>query len=678
MNLISVLCPYCGAGCRLGLRVEDGRAVGVEYLTDHPVAQGALCSKGNVAHEMIHHPDRLRRPLVRENERFREADWDEALDRVVRNLSRIRQEHGPDALAFLASAKATNEENYLFQKMARLLGTNNVDHCARLCHAPSVVGLSRAFGSGAMTNPIPDLAHARSILVIGSNFAENHPVVSRWVWEARDRGAFVVVADPRRTPTAAMADLYLPLRPGTDVALLNGMAAVILQEGLADFPFIAERTTGFDGFRAALAGYTVEEAAGITGLEPGQITAAARAYARAPAASIVYCMGITQHAVGTDNVLACANLALLCGQVGRPGTGVLPLRGQNNVQGACDMGALAEFLPGYVPVVDEAGRRRLAALWGREDLPASPGLSVVEIMEAARQGEVRALVVMGENPLVSDPAAGDTAEALERVEFLVVLDLFLTETAEMADLVLPAAAWAEKAGSYTGTERRVQWSPKAVEPPGEARPDLWVVGELGRRLGLWESVPTPEQVLDEAGRAAPAYGGISAARLQRSPDGLFWPCPDPTHPGTPILHTDRFATPNGRGRFTPVTYRSPEEQPGNGFPLWMTTGRVGTHYNSGSLSRRIPSLARYAPRRWVALHPEDARQLGLTAGETAVVRTARGDVEAEVWVSPEVQPGLVFLPFHFPRVNILTRKDLDPESRIPAFKVSACDVRRGG
>ncbi len=676
--LIPVLCPYCGAGCRLGLRVEDGRAVGVEYLTDHPVALGALCPKGNVAHQIIGHPDRLQRPLIRENGRLREADWDEALSRVAQNLSRIRQEHGPDALGFLASAKATNEENYLFQKLARLLGTNNVDHCARLCHAPSVVGLRRALGSGAITNPIPDLANARCILIVGSNFAENHPVVARWVWEAKDRGATVVVADPRYTPTARMADLFLPLRPGTDVALLNGMAAVILREGLADYGFIAARTEGFEGLRAALAGFTLEDAAAVTGLAPGDILRAARAYARSPASAIVYCMGVTQHTVGTDNVLACANLALLCGQVGRPGAGLFPLRGQNNVQGASDMGALAELLPGYVPVADAEGRRRLARLWGREDLPDSPGLSVVELMGAALEGRVRGMVVMGENPVVSDPAAGETTRALENLEFLVVQDLFLTETARLAHVVLPAACWAEKSGSYTDTERRVQWSPKAVEPPGQARPDLAVIGELGRRLGLWERAPGPEEVLAEINRAVPAYGGITPERLQAAPEGIFWPCPNSAHPGTPVLHRERFATPSGRGRFHPVAHRPPPERPDARFSLWMTTGRVVVHYNSGSMSRRLPELAAYAPEVWVTVHPQDAQRLGVQDGEKVRVRSPRGDVEARVRLSDRIQPGLVFLPFHFPGVNALTLKELDREARTPSYKVAACTLEPVG
>lgn len=662
----------------MGLRLESGKVTGLEYLSDHPVARGALCSKGNAALEVLNHPQRLRRPMVRENGRWQEIGWDQALGILRDRLLDIRQRYGAQALAFLSSAKATNEENYLLQKLARMLGTPHVDHCARLCHSPSIVGLSRAFGSGAMTNPIPDLAHSRCILILGSNFAENHPVVSRWVWEAKDRGASVFVADPRRTPTAGLADRYLPIRPGTDVALLNGMMLAILNEGLADWEFINRRTVGFEAWRASLQGGTVEEYAAIAGLEPADIIAVARAYARAPGSAIVYCMGVTQHTVGSDNVGACANLALLCGQIGRPGTGILPLRGQNNVQGASDMGALAEFLPGYVSVADPEARRRIARAWGREGLPEGPGLSVVEMMHAAREGQIRGLYVMGENPVVSDPAAGETIEALERLEFLVVQDLFLTETAQLAHLVLPAACWAEKSGSYTNTERRVQWSPKVLEPPGEARPDLWIIGEVGRRLGIWERVPDPEEVLEEVGRVVPAYGGIGADRLRDSPAGLFWPCPDPAHPGTPILHRERFNTPDGKGRFFPVAYQHPAEQPGPDFPFWMTTGRVTVHYNSGAMTHRVPSLSRYAPAAWAALHPEDAERLGLADGDQVEVHTPRGKTTVRVQVSPEVQPGLVFLPFHFSGVNVLTRKDLDREARIPAYKVAACALEKGG
>jgi len=677
MKVVPTICPYCGAGCPLGIKVSNGEAIGIEYITDHPLTKGALCPKGNAALEILYHPNRIRSPMVRERGGWREIGWDEALELLARRLMEVKEKHGPDALGFLSSAKATNEENYLFQKMARLLGTNNVDHCARLCHSPSVVGLRKALGSGTMTNPIPDLANSRCIFILGSNFAENHPIVSRWVLEAKDRGAFVIVADPRYTPTAQLANLYLPLRPGTNIALLNGMMAVILREGLADFQFIAQRTKGFEALRASLSDFSVEKASEITGLNPTDIVTAARAYARSEASAIIYCMGVTQHATGTDNVLACANLALMCGQVGRPGTGLFPLRGQNNVQGASDMGALADLLPGYVPTTDDGGRRRLASLWGREDLPSKPGLTVVEMMEAAIEGKIKAMYIMGENPAVSDPKAGDTLKALEKLEFLAVQDLFLTETAQLAHLVLPVACWAEKSGSYTSTERRVQWSEKAVEPQGVLS-DLEIIGLLGKKIGLWDKTFSPEEVLREIGLAIPAYRGITLERLKASTEGIFWPCPDQSHPGTPILHRDRFLTPDGKANFYPVSHQPPKEEPSLNFPLIMTTGRMVAHYNSGALSRTIPPLSRYAPSLWVEINPQDAEEMGLVEGERVRITSPRGEVEAIVRISEKVIPGLIFLPFHFPGVNFLTLKELDPEARIPAYKVSACRVEKGG
>ncbi len=668
-NLIPTICPYCGVGCGFYLAVEGGRAVGLEYMTEHPVS-GRLCAKGNAAPEVLNHPDRLSHPLRKTAAGWEQVSWDEALDTVAAKL----EEHRP-ALGFLASAKCTNEENYLFQKLARLLGTDNVDHCARLCHAPTVTGLARAFGSGASTNPLPDLAHADCIFVIGSNLAENHAPVARWIWEAKDRGATVIVADPRLTPTAWLADQFLQLRPGSDVALLNGLAQVIIAEGLADRDFIARRTSGYESLAAAVAEYTPQKVAALTGVPAAHVVGAARAYARAGAAAIVYCMGITQHTTGSDNVAACANLALLTGNVGRAGAGVLPLRGQNNVQGACDVGALAGLLPGYVPVTDAAGRARLAGVWGADGLPAEPGLTVVEMMDAAAAGRIKALWIMGEDPVNSDPNAGHVREALAALDFLVVQDIFPTDTAALADLVLPAAAWAEKAGTFTSTGRRVQWWERAVAPPGQARADLWIVNEVGKRLGLTLGGETAEAVLAEIARAVPAYGGLTPARAA-TPGGVHWPCPAADHPGTPILHAERFATADGRGRFVPVAYRPPAETASDDYPLVLTTGRLAIHYNAGSMTRRTPALLERAPVACVELHPVDAAQLGVAAGETVTIRTARGRTSAQARLTDTVEPGVVFLPFHFPGVNDLTADALDAEAKIPAFKVAACRVEK--
>jgi molybdopterin-dependent oxidoreductase alpha subunit len=658
-SLVRAICPYCGAGCALSVVVEDGRAVGLEYQTDHPVSQGALCAKGNAALEVLDHPERLTRPLIKENGRFREVDWNEALNMVVERLSAVRQAHGPDALGFLASAKCSNEENYLFQKLARSLGTNNVDHCARLCHAPTVVGLTHSLGSAAMTNPLPDLARADCVFIVGSNLAANHPTAARWLWQARDRGAKIIVADPRLTPTAWLADMFLQLRPGTDAALLNGMMHVVVNEGLADRDFVARRTTGFEALARHVQDYPPERAAELSGVPESEIVAAARAFAGAQASTLVYCMGITQHTTGSDNVLACADLALLCGQIGRPGAGLMPLRGQNNVQGACDMGALPDFSPGYRPV-------------------DNPGLTVVEMMRAAETGEVRALHIMGENPIVSDPNSDQVRAALDRLDFLVVQDIFMTETAALADAVLPAAAWAEKSGSYTTTERRVQWSHKAIDPPGLARPDWQIIGDLAARLPIADSrFPTPNSsnaILSEINHTVPLYAGIVPERLAGATEGIFWPCPAADHPGTPILHTERFSTVDGRAQLEPVKYVAPAEEAGDAFPLTLTTGRLAVHHNSGSMTRRSPSLWVQAPNLFVELSPRDAARLGLADGETAAVRTARGRTTAQVRVTDTVGDGVAFMPFHFEETNRLTSDTLDPQAKIPEYKVAACQV----
>jgi formate dehydrogenase alpha subunit len=675
-SLVPTVCPYCGAGCAFTIVVEEGRAVGLEYMPEHPVGQGSLCPKGNAALEVLGHPERLTHPLIKTNGHLEAATWDQALDRIAQHLSAIRASAGPDALGFLASAKCSNEENYLFQKLARLLGTNNVDHCARLCHAPTVVGLTHSLGSAAMTNPIPDLANADCILVIGSNFAENHAPVARWVWRAKDRGATVILADPRLTPTAWLADHFLQLQPGRDVALLNGMMHVVLTEGLVDHGFVAERTTGFEALKRHLADYPLSRVAEITGVPPARIVAAARAYATAPAASLIFCMGITQHTTGSDNVLACADLALLCGHMGSPGTGLLPLRGQNNVQGACDMGALAEFYPGYWRVDDPEARADVARAWGVNPgtLSLSPGLTVVEMVHAAVQGRIQALYVMGENPVVSDPNADHVREALQQLAFLVVQDIFLTETAELADVVLPAAAWAEKDGSYTNTERRVQWSRQAIAPPGQARDDAWIIGQVAQRLNLTWRPAGPRGALEEINRVVPAYGGLSPARLTQTMGGLFWPCPTPDHPGTPILHTERFATPDGRARLVPVGFAAPAEEPVAAFPLTLTTGRLAIHYNAGSMTRRSLSLLERAPALFVELNPADASRLGLADGDPVTVTTLRGQSTAQARVTDTVEAGVAFMPFHFEGTNRLTIDALDPQAKIPEYKVAACQI----
>lgn len=676
---IRTVCPYCAVGCHLDLLVESGRVTGLDYAEDSPVNGGRLCAKGHAALEILGHPDRLQRPLQRSPSGWAAVSWERALETAAEKIRSIVAGHGPNALAFLSTAKGSNEENYVVQKLARVLGTHNVDHCARLCHASTLTGLGPMLGMGAATNPLSDLSRSDCLFFVGSNPAENHPVAFRWVQEAKDRGARIIVADPRRTPTAWIADLYLPLRPGTDMALLAAMLHVVFEERLQDEAFISRRTRGVEALRASVKSADPSWAARITGVPARDIVRAARLYAKAPRASLIYCMGVTQHVHGTEAVRACADLALVTGHVGKPGSGLFPVRGQDNVQGACDMGALSGLLPGYRPVPDGEARTFFERAWGLPSgsLGAVPGLTVTEIEQAAGR-TVRGLIAIGENPVVTSPDSRKTRENLQRLDFLLVVDLFMTETAELAHLVLPAAAWAEKSGSRTNTDRRVQWSPKAVDPPGEARPDWKIVTDLAHRLELERFFPynSPEDILEEIRRVVPAYGGINARRLAASAGGIAWPCPDATHPGTPVLYEERFATEDGFARLYPVEYHQPPETPDAGFPYCLTTGRVSLHYNSGAMTRRSPSLVSRSPQLFVEIHPDDANREGLRQGDRLRVVTRRGSVEARAHVTGAVSPGVVFAPFHFPETNALTQNALDPSAKIPEFKTAACRLEK--
>lgn len=672
--LVPTVCPYCAAGCGFYITVERDRATGIEYMPEHPCNEGALCSKGNAALEIIYHQDRLRYPLKRKGEGFVRISWDEALDLVARGIDSAIMEHGPASVGILASSKCTNEENYLIEKMARSLGSPNIDNCARLCHAPSVVGLNRTLGAAGMTNPISDLAKSSCIFVIGSNLAENHPVLSRWVHRARDAGALVIVADPRLTHTAWLSDVFLQIKPGTDVALLNGMAQVIIKEGLVDYEFVSKWTSGYRAIEEAVKEYTPEKVAEITGVPASDIVRAARAFALSPASAIVYSMGITQHTTGTDNVQAIANLALICGHLGKPGSGVMPLRGQNNVQGACDVGALAEFYPGYRRADDPETVRFFSEAWGSKSLPVGRGLTAMEMIDAAHEGRIRAMYIIGEDPANSDPSSNHTREALQNLDFLVVQDIFMTATAQLADVILPATVWAEKEGTFTSTERRVQWSSRAISPPEEAKADLDIVCQVANRLGLKFNYPDAASVLSEINRLVPAYGGITKERLNIG--GLIWPCPDQNHPGTPILHSDGFKLKDGKAAIVPVQYRPPYEKASRDYPFLLTTGRVAVHHNAGSMTRRSPSLLEREPDLFVEINTADATRLKVSDNDPVLVKTARGETEALARLSESVKRGVVFMPFHFPGANVLTPEARDPEARIPEFKVSACKILR--
>ncbi len=672
MSRTSTICPYCGCGCTITLNVRDNRIVSVSGEPNTGVSDGMLCVKGKFGFDFVSDPARLKTPLIRRDGELKPAGWDEALDLVARRLGEIKEAHGPEAVASLSSAKCTNEENYIIQKFQRAaVGSNNVDHCARLCHASTVAGLARAFGSGAMTNSIRDFDVADCVFVIGSNTTECHPIIGSAIKRSVvRRGMPLIVADPRAIELTEFAEIHMQQRGGTDVALINAMMHVIIAEGLHDERFIADRTEGFEDLKGAVEPYTPEMAEKITGVPAELIARAARMYASAGAASIVYSMGITQHTTGTDNVLSLANLAMLTGNVGKAGAGVNPLRGQNNVQGACDLGALPNVYPGYQKVDDPDLRAKFQDAW-EADLSDKPGLTVVEIINAAAAGDLKAIYVMGENPMISDPDVNHVEEALKNLDFLVVQDIFLSETAQLADVVLPAASFAEKDGTFTNTERRVQRLRKALDAPGEARLDWRITCELARRMGCDMSYPDAAAIQDEIASLTPIYGGITYDRLKAG--SLQWPCTDAEHPGTPFLHGGKFT--RGLGKFHAVEFVAARELPDRAYPLLLSTGRILQHFHTGTMSRRAEVLDRLVSVGAIEVNPADAERLGLTDGAPAQVTSRRGQIEIPVRITPRVAEGSVFLAFHYREApaNRLTIAALDPIAKIPEFKV--CAVR---
>ncbi len=671
---IQTTCSYCGVGCQLEMWVKDNEVMKVRGAEAVP-NYGSTCIKGRFGHTYIDKSDRLTTPLIRRNGSLEPATWDEALSVVKENLLKIKEEHGADAIAGLASAKCTNEENYLFQKFTRAaVGTNNVDHCARLCHASTVAGLAAAFGSGAMTNSIAELEHAKCILVTGSNTTETHPVIGSLIKRAvRYNGAKLIVVDPRRIDLVKYATLWLRQRNGTDVAWMNGMMNVILSEGLQDEEFIKERTEGFDELKKVVEQYTPEKAEDITGIPADKLREAARIYATAETSSLVYSMGITQHTTGTDNVLSTANLAMLTGNMGKASTGVNPLRGQNNVQGACDLGSLPNVYSGYQKVADPAVQEKFEKAWGAK-LSPEVGLTVVEIMNAAAEGKVKGLVIMGENPMVSDPNLNHVEEALKSLDFLVVSDIFLSETARLADVVLPAASFAETEGTFTNTERRVLLLRKVINSPGEALPDWQIICKLAEAFGYQMHYENAAQIMDEIATLTPIYGGIHHSRLV--PDGLQWPCPRDDHPGTVYLHKGKFS--RGLGRFHPVDFIPPAELPDEEYPFILSTGRILFHYHTGTMSRRAEALNAFVNEGYAEIHPNDAARLGLEQDGLVRVRTRRGEITTKVKATEMVAEGSVFVPFHFAEAaaNRLTNDALDPKAKIPELKVAACQIEK--
>ncbi len=688
---VQSVCPYCGVGCQLTYNVKDNHILFVEGR-DGPANHRRLCVKGRYGFDYVNHPHRLTRPLIRRTDMpksvdidavdpadplhlFREATWEEALEAAAGGLDRIRQAHGPRALAGFGSAKGSNEEAYLFQKLVRTgFGSNNVDHCTRLCHASSVAAMLEMIGSGAVSNQVADVAEAEVIIVIGANPTENHPVAATFIKNAARAGKTLIVIDPRRTGLSHYADYVLQFKPDTDVALLNAIMHSVIEQGLVDQEFVANRTTGYEALKAHLAAFSPEAMAPIVGIDAATLREVARVYAGARASIIFWGMGISQHVHGTDNARALISLALMTGQVGRPGTGLHPLRGQNNVQGASDAGLIPMVFPDYQGVGDTDARARFEKLWGAT-LDPDPGLTVVEIVHAILDDQIRGMYIMGENPAMSDPNLGHARQALAKLEHLVVQDLFLTETASFADVILPASAFPEKTGTFTNTDRRVQLGRQALDPPGEARQDLWIIQEMARRMGLDWHYSGPEQVFDEMRRAMPSIAGITWERLQAE-HSVTYPCREEGDPGEPVIFTESFPTETHRAQFTPAPFINAAELPDTDYPFVLITGRQLEHWHTGAMTRRATVLDAIEPEPVVTLHPDELAALGAQPGDTLVLESRRGQVRAFARADAGLQAGQVFLPFcyHEAAANLLTNEALDPYAKIPEFKFCAVQV----
>lgn len=674
LHKVRTTCAYCGVGCQIILHV-DPRRNRIVRVTSEPGCvpnDGNTCVKGRFGFHFVHAPERLTKPLIREGTSFREASWEEAIALVGRRLAEIRDRYGPDGIAFLSSACCTNEENYLMQKLARAAGrTNNVDQCATKCHAPSVAGLAAALGSGAMTNSIPEIKNVDTLFVIGANPTETHPIIGLEMKKALRRGAKLIVADPRKTWLARRADIHIQHIPGTDNFLLNAMMNYIIQQGWHDEEFIAERCENFDAFAENVRKYSVEEAAEVCGVPAELICRAAEMYAHGNPSAIFYTMGITQHICGTENTQNIANLALLCGQIGKPSSGVNPLRGQNNVQGACDMGAIHSVLPGYQSVKDEAVREKFKEAWGVE-LPTNAGGRSTDFIDWAAQGLLKGFYIMGEDPMHSDPNSAHVREALQKLEFIVVQEIFMTETAQLADVVLPGASFAEKEGTFTNTERRVQRVRKAVDPPGEARPDWQILCDVATAMGYPMHYTSPAEIWAEIASLTPSMAGITYERIEKI--GIQWPCPTPEHPGTSYLHAGRFT--RGKGKMHVVVYHPPAETPDDEYPFVLSTGRTLYNYNVGNMTRKNPAIRQKENRNFVEINEADAARLGISQGAFVCVSTRRGSLVVPARVGDRVRPGMLFMPFHFEEscANVLTNNAFDTVTRTGEYKVCAAKI----
>ncbi len=678
LKKVDTICTYCGVGCKLTMHVDEA-ANQIRYVegAHSPVNEGMLCVKGRYGFDFVASEERLTTPLIRKDGWLQPASWQEAIRLIADKFSTIKQDFGGRALAGFSSAKTTNEDNYAFQKfMRRELGTNNVDHCARLCHASTVTGLEASLGSGAMTNDIPSIKHSDVIFIIGSDTSAAHPVIASHIKQAvRHHGARLIVADPKRIGMADHAELYLAHRPGTDVMLINGVMQQIIKNGWYDMEYIEERVDGFDTMLQEVMSpaYSLDKVELVTGVKADDIFAMARMIGTAKRTAVYYSMGITQHTTGHDNVRSIANLQLLCGNIGIEGGGINPLRGQSNVQGACDMGALPNNYPGYQKVYNPLVREKFVIEWDAPHLSAEPGLTLTEIIDGACRRDVRALYVMGENPVLSDPNQAHVIEGLEALDFLVVQDIFLTETAQYADVVLPSCSFAEKSGHFTNTERRVQRISPAVNPPGEAKEDWRIIQEIANAMGSDWHYRSVADITNEITRVTPQYAGLKWENI--TPEGVQWPSNKNNPAGTRIMHQTQFT--RGKGQMEAIPFRYAAELPDEEYPLVLTTGRVLEQFHTGTMTRKTQGLNNLAgPRAMISV--QDAEALGIGNGDMLKVSTRRGEIEIAAFVTKRMQAGVVFIPFHFVEspVNRLTTTATDPHAKIPEFKVAAVRIEK--
>jgi len=687
---VDTLCPYCGVGCQTTVHVKDDKILYVDGR-DGPANEQRLCVKGRFGFDYINHPHRLTKPMIRRDDapkdgtlrldpanpwtHFREATWEEALDAAAAGLKKVLDENGPSGLAGFGSAKGSNEEAYLFQKLVRTgFGTNNVDHCTRLCHASSVAALMEGIGSGAVTAPFTAADTAECIIVIGARPEQNHPVAATYLKNAAKRGAKLIVADPRGQGLGRHAAYNLQFKAGTDVALLNAMIHTIIEEGLHDLQYVQSHTEGFEDLAEGVKAFSPEKMADVCGIDATTIREVARLYATSTNSIIFWGMGISQSVHGTDNARCLISLALITGQVGRPGTGLHPLRGQNNVQGASDAGLIPMVFPDYLSVEAEDIRHKFEDFWETE-LDPKRGLTVVEIVNAILAGEIKAMYILGENPAMSDPDQAHARAALAKLEHLVVQDIFLTETAWQADVVLPASAHAEKTGTFTNTNRQVQLAREVVPSPGDARQDWWITQEIARRIGLNWNYAHPRDVFAEMTEIMPSLANITWDRLERE-DAVTYPCDAPDKPGNEIMFATGFPTASGRGRIVPTDLTPPDELPDDDYPMILTTGRMLEHWHTGAMTRRAGNLNDLEPEAIACLSPRDIGRMGLSPGEFIRVSTRRGAITLRVRLDRDVAEGMVFIPFCYTEAaaNMLTNPQLDPFGKIPEFKFCAARI----